>query len=218
MEVIAINGSPRKNANTATLCKKFLEGAASAGETVNTTLVNLYDLDYKGCISCFGCKRIKGDTYGKCIVKDDLHELLQKVSTADAVAFASPIYFGEVTGQLRSFLERLLFPFFTYEANYKKIAPKRMPVTMLYTMNVTEQIVKDWQYDKYFDKLEALIGGIFTPPQRICAYNTYQFKNYSDYKVEIFSEPDKAAHREKQFPIDCQNAFNAGKKIVESLK
>lgn len=61
MRIVAINGSPRKNKNTATLLKKVLEGAADAfaPETIETELVNLYDLTYTGCRSCFACK-LKG--------------------------------------------------------------------------------------------------------------------------------------------------------------
>jgi multimeric flavodoxin WrbA len=70
MKAIGVNGSPRKKWNTATLLKKALEGAASEG--AKTTLVHLYDLDYKGCISCFACKMRGGKSYGKCAVKDGL--------------------------------------------------------------------------------------------------------------------------------------------------
>ena len=58
MKVIAVNGSPRKKWNTATLLERALEGAASKG--AETELVHLYDLDFKGCVSCFACKMIDG--------------------------------------------------------------------------------------------------------------------------------------------------------------
>jgi multimeric flavodoxin WrbA len=58
MKIMAINGSPRKEWNTATLLQKALEGAASQGAT--TELIDLYDLNYKGCISCFACKEKGG--------------------------------------------------------------------------------------------------------------------------------------------------------------
>jgi multimeric flavodoxin WrbA len=54
MKVMAFNGSPRKKWNTATLLEKALEGAASQG--AETELIHLYDLDFKGCISCFAYK------------------------------------------------------------------------------------------------------------------------------------------------------------------
>ena len=217
MEIIAINGSPRKNWNTVAMCEKFLEGAASVAEGVNTTLVNLYDLNYKGCISCFGCKRKGSKNYGKCIVRDDLHDVLQKVSAADAVAFASPIYFGDITGQMRCFLERLLFPFNTYEAGYRTIAPKRMPVVMIYTMNVSEEGFTEYGYDQRLQNTESVIGRILTPVQRLCAFNTYQFKNYDDYEAATFSEQAKAEHRRTQFPLDLQAAFDMGKEFIGNL-
>ncbi|MDR2657827.1 MAG: flavodoxin family protein, partial [Oscillospiraceae bacterium] len=69
-KVIAINGSPRKNGNTATLLQKAMDGAASVG--AETELVHLVDLNYKGCVSCFACKR-KGAKYpNTCSMQDDL--------------------------------------------------------------------------------------------------------------------------------------------------
>jgi hypothetical protein len=70
MKVIAFNGSPRKDWNTAALLGKALEGAASQG--AETELFHLYDLNYKGCVSCFACKTRNGKSYGRCAVKDDL--------------------------------------------------------------------------------------------------------------------------------------------------
>lgn len=58
MKIIALNGSPRKKWNTATLLQKALEGAVSQGAI--TELIHLYDLNYKGCISCFACKTLGG--------------------------------------------------------------------------------------------------------------------------------------------------------------
>ena len=91
MKIIAINGSPRKNNNTATLCKEFLKGAESVSNDIETEIINIYDLNFTGCKSCFGCKTLKGDTYGKCIIKDDLQNVLDRVANADGIVFGSPI-------------------------------------------------------------------------------------------------------------------------------
>jgi len=64
MKVMAINGSPRKNWNTATLLEKALEGAASEG--AETEIVHLYDLEFKGCTSCFACKLKGGKSLARC--------------------------------------------------------------------------------------------------------------------------------------------------------
>ena len=82
MKVTAINGSPRKSWNTATLLKKALKGAASQG--AETELIHLYDLTFTGCTSCFACKTKGGKSYGRCAVKDGLAPVLKKVGAADA--------------------------------------------------------------------------------------------------------------------------------------
>ena len=70
MRIIAVNGSPRKKWNTAALIDSALDGARSLG--AETQRVDLYDLDYKGCVSCFACKKLGGKSYGRCAVKDGL--------------------------------------------------------------------------------------------------------------------------------------------------
>ena len=83
-KALFINGSPRKNGNTAQLLKRAMEGAREAGAEVE--LVNLYDrsLNYKGCMSCFACK-LKGGKKGVCSFKDDLQPILQKAVEADVL-------------------------------------------------------------------------------------------------------------------------------------
>ena len=112
MKVMALNGSPRKEWNTATLITKALEGAASQG--AETELIHLYDLDFKGCMSCFACKTRGGESYGKCAIEDDLAPILQRAAEADAIILGSPFYFGTVSGEMRSFMERLMFPYLAY--------------------------------------------------------------------------------------------------------
>lgn len=108
MKVIGINGSPRKQWNTATLVGKALEGAASAGAEVE--MINLYAQTFKGCISCFACKRKGSKTNGLCAVRDELTPILQKCLAADAIVVGSPVYFSYPTSYTRAFLERLLSP------------------------------------------------------------------------------------------------------------
>jgi len=122
LKVIAVNGSPRKKWNTAILLEKALEGAASAG--AKTEAVHLYDLSFKGCVSCFACKIVGGKSYGRCAVKDDLEPLLEEAAMSDALILGSPIYFGSVTGEMRSFMERLLFPYLAYTSPPRSLFPR----------------------------------------------------------------------------------------------
>ncbi len=86
-----------------------------------TKLVNLYDLDYKGCTGCVACKRLDGKSFGRCAQRDDLTDILEECINADVILLGSPIYFNEITGQLRSFLERFWFPNITYTKDMKRL-------------------------------------------------------------------------------------------------
>jgi len=65
------------------LLEKALKGAASQG--AETELIQLYDLNFKGCMSCFACKTKGGKSYGKCAIKDDLAPILKKVEQASNI-------------------------------------------------------------------------------------------------------------------------------------
>jgi multimeric flavodoxin WrbA len=72
MKIYAVNASPRKNGNTATLLNKALEGARSVSPDVETEIIHLYDYKYSGCISCYACKRKGSPSLGKCAVRDGI--------------------------------------------------------------------------------------------------------------------------------------------------
>ena len=155
MKMIAINGSPRKKWNTAILLQKALEGAASKGADIE--LVHLYDLTYKGCISCFACKTKDGPSYGKCAVKDGLTPLLEKIGHIDAMILGSPIYYGTVTGEMRSFMERLLFPYGTYTDPPGSLFPRKISTGFIYTMAATEELAKERGFHHHTDRNEMVL-------------------------------------------------------------
>jgi multimeric flavodoxin WrbA len=208
MKVIGFNGSPRKKWNTATLLNKALEGAASQG--ADTELIHLYDLNFRGCRSCFSCKKKGGKSYGKCAARDDLTPILKKVKETDAFILGSPIYFGTVSGEMRSFMERLMFPYHTYTYPHRSLFPKRINTGFIYTMNVTEEWMKKLGYDKIIANNERTLGTIFGSLESLFSFDTYQFEDYSKVVVEIFDPEMKAKRRQEVFPIDCQKAFELG--------
>jgi len=213
MKVIAINGSPRKNANTATLLKKALEGASSQG--AETELINLYDFNYKGCISCFACKRIGGKSYGKCAINDDLTPILKKIEEADALILGSPIYFGDTTGAIRSFMERLMFPYAVYEENYPSLFKKKISTGFIYTMNISDDHVDEAGYKHNFRIIENFMRNIFGSSESLLVTDTYQFDDYSKYVSTVWNEEKKAKRREEEFPNDCKKAFEMGVRFAQ---
>ena len=108
MKTVILNGSPRKNWNTAQLLKEARRGAEAAGAEVE--YIDLYDLSYNGCRSCLACKRKNAPEPCKCYWKDGLSPVLERVWQADRLIAGTPIYYGEPSGGFRSFLERICFP------------------------------------------------------------------------------------------------------------
>ena len=210
-KVIILNGSPRKNWNTYKMCESFANGVKESG--ADAEIINLYDIDFKGCRSCFACKLKGGKSFGKCAYPDGLTPILDKISQADGVVLASPIYFGDVTGVVRSFMERLFFPYFEYKEGYPSIAPKKLKTAVIYTMNVNENLASE-MYVGLFSRIEGFMEIAFSKPERICAYDTYQFSDYDKYVCEVFDKNHKLNQREEQFPKDLQKAFDLGKKFV----
>ncbi len=212
MKVIAINGSPRKKWNTATLLNKALEGAASNG--AETEFIHLYDLNYKGCISCFSCKTRGGKSYGKCAVKDDLTKILEKIRSIDAIILGSPIYFGTITGQMKSFIERFLFPYTPYTRTKLTLFPKKINSGLIYTMNVTERQMKQMRYDKHLATYEIILKMILGTSESLFSNDTYQFDDYSKVVADRFNAEKKAKNRQEMFPKDCEKAFQMGVKFT----
>ena len=214
MKVLAINGSPRKQWNTATLLNKALEGASSKG--ADTELINLYDLNFVGCTSCFSCKLKNGKSYGHCGFKDEISPVLERIENVDVLILGSPIYLGTVTGVMRSFLERLIFPYLVYDTDRTSLFPKKLPVGFIYTMGANENFIKALSIDKHVELNEMILGRIFGLSESLLVTDTYQFDDYSKY-VNSFDVEDKTKRRREVFPIDCEKAYDLGVKFTEKL-
>ena len=214
MKAIGVNGSPRKKWNTAMLLEKALEGAASQG--AETELLHLYDLSYRGCVSCFACKTIGAENYGRCAPRDDLTPVLRKVVEADIIVLASPIYFGTVTGEMRSFMERLLFPYMTYTDPPGTLYSGKARTGFLYTLGATEEMAKERGFDRHIAANEMLMKMIFGNCETLCSYDTYQFLDYSKYYAPRWDPEKKAKRRSEVFPLDSQQAFELGARLARS--
>lgn len=210
-EIIIIDGGPRKTFNTASMLRSFAEGAASVSEEVEVKTVRLYDIDYKGCISCLGCK-LKGRVSNICRFKDALTPVLEEIATADGLVLGSPIYFGDITGQMRAFLERLTFPWLSYN-DYSLTAPRRMPVVLVETMNGTPERNNSNGYGTMEWPIKSALG----KPERLVAYNTYQVKDYARYELAGFSEEAKRRYRDEHWQHDLQQAHDAGRRMAEQI-
>jgi multimeric flavodoxin WrbA len=212
VNILSINGSPRKNWNTATLLTRALEGAAAQG--ADTELVHLYDLAFKGCISCFSCKKIGGKSYGRCAVQDELTPILERAAEADVLIMGSPIYFFTETGEMRSFMERLMFPYLTYATGYPSIFPRKISTGLVYTMNLTEKTMLAYHQDKHIAATQGIMARIFGSCEVLLCTDTHQFDDYSKFVSTAWDADAKATRRKEVFPQDCARAYELGAKLA----
>lgn len=217
-KAIILNASPRKNFNTAKMLKEAQKGAESVG--AEAEYFNLYDINYKGCLSCFACKRKGNTTNCVCAVKDDLRPVLEKCVSADAVIIGSPVYFSYPTGEFRSFLERFLFPIHTYlvdkeTGNLKSLRPKIIPVGVIFTMNCPKKMMERYNYPTILEDNVKCLNHVLGYSEVLYSCDTYQFIDYSKYDIDLFDEKEKAKVRDEQFPKDLEKAYDLGKRLIE---
>ncbi|MBR6470504.1 MAG: flavodoxin family protein [Victivallales bacterium] len=213
MKVFAIDGGPRKGWNTDTLLTKALEGAASAG--AETEMVHLYDLTFKGCVSCLGCKLRKEPRPNRCILRDDLTAVLDKAHEADAVILGSPIYFSEITGEARSFLERFLFQYLNYDNPGSPLSPQKR-IGLVFTMNCPESLFDQMGYHALFQRYDGWMKRFFGHCETLISSDTLQAKDYSRYHLGRFDAEAKRQRHETVFPQDCQKAFDLGIRLART--
>ena len=97
--VLVISTSLRANSNSEALAEAFLRGAQEAGH--DAELVSLRGKDIRFCMGCLACQKL-----GHCVLQDDTQALTQKMHDADVICYATPIYYYEMSGQMKTLLDR----------------------------------------------------------------------------------------------------------------
>ena len=118
--ILILSGSPRKGGNTDRLVTAFKESAEAEGK--NVTVFRTADLTIAGCLGCNRCH----DDNGNCVHKDDMGAVLDVFRTADAVVYASPVYFFGVSAQLKLAIDR------TYAVPSDKTSIKRCALLLAF--------------------------------------------------------------------------------------
>ncbi|KRU10755.1 hypothetical protein CP6013_00002 [Clostridium pasteurianum DSM 525 = ATCC 6013] len=116
-----------------------------------TEMINLYNLNYKGCISCFACKRKDSKFVGHCAVRDDLTEVLEKSNHQRRTAARLTNLSRQCDREMSSFLERLIFMNISYSKEDYSNFQGKINAGFIYTMNVPQIAVDASGYQYIFD-------------------------------------------------------------------
>lgn len=111
-KMVVVSSSLRVGSNSEILAKEFMNLVSTKFEV---SFINLKDLNFQFCKGCLACSKT-----GKCIIKDDISKYLDIISSSDALCFATPIYYYGMSGQLKTFLDRLN-PLFIKKNNFKDV-------------------------------------------------------------------------------------------------
>ena len=217
-KVIVLNGSPRKNFNTAKLLKEAQKGAESVGAEVE--YFNLYEHNFLGCRSCFACQRKGSTTEGICAINDDIKPILEKCINADAIIIGTPVYFSYPTGVFRSFVERLMFANHTYmvdkeHGGLQRRLDKVIPTGVIFTMNCPEKLASEINYHTILGENVNSLNHIMGYAEGLYSYDTKQFADFSKYNCDLFDEEHKNQVQQTQFPKDMESAFDLGKRLAQ---
>lgn len=213
IKLTAVCGSARKHGNTAAMLHQVIEGAESAG--AETEFVNLFDLNYKDCISCYACKLKNKISFGHCVLNDDLKPLLRRIEQSDIIVLGSPVYYGNLSGQMRSFTDRLLFQYLDYGGKGTGPRPKNFRTALIVTMNGNDEAYVQRGVMDSMVSFSEMIGHTLGSCELLTLTDTVLFDDYSKYVYPMPDIEEKSGRMEKIPAEDLQKAFNLGVRLIK---
>jgi multimeric flavodoxin WrbA len=161
MRIVTLLGSPRPNSNSSAIARHLTESAAQLG--ADTQVYDLNRLKYRGCQGCYLCKT----TVDHCALQDGLTEVLEAVANADAVVLASPVYYGDVTAQLKGYIDRN-YAFLTSDYRTSSTPSRLVPTKLVFVL--TQGNPDEKNFADIFPRYEMFMKWMnFTQPQLIRA-------------------------------------------------
>jgi multimeric flavodoxin WrbA len=193
---------------------QVIEGAKSAG--AETEFVNLFDLDYKDCMSCYACKLKGRKSFGHCTLNDELKPLLECIEQSDVIVLGSPVYYGNLSGQMRSFTDRLLFQYLDYGGTGTGPKPKNFKTALIATMNVNDEIYVKRGFRDTLVSFSEMIAHTLGSCELLTLTNTILFDDYSKYVYLMPDIAEKSIRVEKISAENLNKAFDLGVRLIKS--
>ena len=183
---------------------------------VEVEYIDLFKLEkYTGCISCFGCKQSK--TYGKCICRDGLYDVLEKIRQADGLVIGSPNYLGNLTASFRALYERLVFQSLTYNKETPCCNQRQIPVVLIMTSNCGEEMYGATGYDVLLQQYKGTLDTFVGPTEIFVCGDTLQVKDYSKYDWTLFDSEHKQKRHDETFAEYLEKAYKLGRDLVNRV-
>jgi multimeric flavodoxin WrbA len=150
MKVLCLGGSSRNRSNSSILAKVFCDTAEGLGASVQN--YSLKDLKYSGCTGCEICKT----KLDRCALDDDLSKVLDAVYETDVLVLASPVYYGDISSQLKAFVDRtyaFLLPDYLTNPVHSRLPPGKKLVFILAQANAEKTRYADIypRYEHFFN-------------------------------------------------------------------
>lgn len=186
MKIVSLLGSPRTKGGSSTIANHILKIAGELG--AETRSFELNRLTYRGCQACYACKT----KLDRCALKDDLSEVLTTVSEADAVVMASPVYYGDVTSQLKGFIDRTysyLVPDYITNPQPSRLTPKKLVVVL------TQGQPDETAFSDIFPRYEVFMKWMgFGEPAliRACGIGPYRAEEVPEKYLRLAEEAARA--------------------------
>ncbi len=190
MNIVNLLGSPRPKSNSAAMAGMFCDAATQLGGRVET--YNLNSMSFRGCQGCETCKK----EMDKCVLKDDLAPVLEAVRQCDVLVMSTPVYYGDVSSQLKAFIDRTfsyLVPEYWATDDKSRLTPGKTLVFIVSQGHVREDLNADIypKYSMFFNWLG------FTKSHLIRACGVY-FQGDIDGRRDIMELADETAKKVMQ--------------------
>jgi multimeric flavodoxin WrbA len=182
MRVLALNGSPNKNGNSAHLLESFVSCAGNKGAEVAR-----YDLNNMNIKPCQGCNACKNDMTGFCVMKDDMARLYEELRKSDLLVVSTPVYFGETSAQVKVFIDRL-FALYKPSFEMKITFPKKAAVLFAHDAGMDSE---------FFTKLIQPYHEHFIEVLRLLNVEDPRIFSVSTGEKPVAENPDALADVEK---------------------
>ncbi len=188
MHAVCVIGSARRKGNTSALAERFCAGLVAGGATVST--YRLGEMDYSGCIGCFGCKT-KSE---RCVLKDDLAPVLEEVRAADVLVMATPVYWGDVSAQLKGFIDRcfsFLVTDYAKKRDKTRLAPGKSWVMLIAQGHPKEERFADIE-PRYETLFTRYLG--YSRAYHLRALGVYDL-GAAEMHADVMAEADELARK-----------------------